>query len=119
MFFYKRRQRVSYLAQGENARICRQRGEAPSNTKAYRLLPRRFFGKDNLNLVIRAGIGVDRSKRRYSGRIVVKPEITNLFGGKFRAARNPRVSPLEIEPGGPPESDLLNLSDVCVPIMVF
>ena len=51
--------------------------------------------------------------------IVVNPEITNLSGGKFRVARNPRVSPLEIEPGGLPESDLLNLSDVCVPIMVF
>src|SRR5882757_7642156 len=92
MFFYKRQQGISCLAQGENARICRQRGEAPSNTEAYRLLPRRFFGKDNLNLVIRAGIGVDRSKRRDSGRIVVKPEITNLFGGKSRVARHSGAS---------------------------
>ena len=33
--------------------------------------------------------------------------------------REELVSPLEIEPGGLPESDLLNLSDVCVPVMVF
>jgi hypothetical protein len=35
------------------------------------------------------------------------------------ASYNPGVSPLEIEPGGLPESDLRNLSDGCVAIMVF
>ena len=37
----------------------------------------------------------------------------------FLFADNPGVSPPEVEPGGLPESDLLNLSDVCVAIMVF
>src|SRR5882762_9095143 len=51
MFFYKRRQRVSYLAQEENARICLHRGEAPSNTEAYCLLTHRLIGK-----VLRLGV---------------------------------------------------------------
>jgi len=50
-FFYKRRQRVSYLAQEENARICLHRGEAPSNTEAYCLLTHRLIGK-----VLRLGV---------------------------------------------------------------
>jgi hypothetical protein len=49
MFFYQRRQRVSYLALGENAKICQHRCGAPSNIEAYRFLPHRFIGKDNVN----------------------------------------------------------------------
>jgi putative ABC transport system permease protein len=65
--------------------------------------------------VLPLNLGRCKKPKRVWGAIVSG----NYFDVLGVKERNQEVSPLEIEPDGLPESDLLNLSDGCVPIMVF